>query len=425
VFERFLRNRRWKKILRMLFHEKQGTGAGWGLMFMDKSDLDLGDAEFLIRAAGEAKGRGDTKERDVAGSLLCAVRDIPAIRGESGLVAQLVALNQVLTPKAKSAALQVLCSIGTPEAAASFADLVAADPDGISSENYVPTFPASTGPAGARRLFPRLFDVIDHEFFGPLALLNFLEFRQKGIVGAEIATPYESTILARLASSLSQVRAGQSSTGLGWKYNSPYTKHSSRAGMLLDLLGWLSGKRFMKALLEAGDLLDPKLRLFRGISLARMGETVDRDEWDWIARSRPVRPQLLESLGEIMRPDLIPELCLDQEKIAEGVLANWLTHGNEWDREPDEIERIYVETRPGPYAHPGGQTLPDGPYTYWFFKFRVTEEHWARERGWNVGMAGGFPKNRFPTVISDGRTFSKFHRVEEKSLKEHVTEYLA
>lgn len=99
--------------------------------------------------------------------------------------------------------------------------------------------------------------------------------------------------------------------------------------------------------------------------------------------------------------------------------------GTELGREPDEIVLFAKETRSrstGPRLV--SWLMKREKVDYFFFRYRVTEEHWAKERGWMVGMSGGYAQSAQPTSAHDGGTFSTFKSWDSKSSVEHIKEYL-
>jgi hypothetical protein len=197
------------------------------------------------------------------------------------------------------------------------------------------------------------------------------------------------------------------------------------AGLLMDLSGTLDSDHLHNAVERAAGLVDPRLRRFRAMGLLRAGRNVPADELAGIAQSPRDRYWLFDFLRSIGREDLLPPSCRDQSKLAEGNMVDWLCFGTELGREPNDIELIHVETRsrssgPRLISRLKKRQLVD----YYFFKYRVTEEHWSKKNGWMVGMAGGYARADQPTTSHDGGTFSQFEAFDSKPLAEHVKAYL-
>ena len=61
----------------------------------------------------------------------------------------------------------------------------------------------------------------------------------------------------------------------------------------------------------------------------------------------------------------------DPEPVGRSTLVSWLTHPNEWECAPDEIELMGV--------------VDEDVYVY---QFRTNEGHWTSRDGWVAGIAG-------------------------------------
>jgi hypothetical protein len=402
------------------------------LKLMSESGQLGGEQAAALIDAAAAVGPGEHEWSDPCSKVLWAARDITRRAPSAQAVQAVVRVFPRLRPGPRAAALQVLTNVATVDSARAYAELVrayAADIEGggpiaFGARDYGPHYgtpPATAEMAAA--LFPAVLEATREPGLRHSLYLMLLEFLEEGKVRPEMLVPHEAEFVRHLAEEQSAVREHQRENvpgRLNWKYEPPYSDHRDLAALLLDIAGWWTTDAALGALDAFADVHDPWLRTFRAVSLLRAGRRIPAAELDWIARSARERFVLHRKLTEMGKGDDVPEVCRDQAKLAEGHMVDWLCFGTELGREPDEIELVHVETR-----RTGGGLLRRGkPTDYFFFRFRVTEEHWSKDRGWTVGMAGGYHRTEGGTTLHDGRTFSMFNGWEEKTLPEHVADYL-
>ncbi len=361
---------------------------------------------------------------DTTSHLLYAARDIVEDNDSAKLLTTIQSVFPMLSAKSKAAALQIIVMAQTAAAAQLYVQLLRAHADEIADE-FIPSFPRNSGAEVANVLFPNLLGSARHPQLAIAIFHMLLDFRQEDVVPDSIAREHHGRMTSLLRAEIVEARKRQKPSGIGWKYNEPYADHRDMIGLLFDLAGTLDSDQLLTVVQESRDLVDSRLRRFRAVALLTRGEFVSDEELDWIARSPRDRYRLVDQLVRIEMEERLPDACLDQKLLAEGHMVDWLCFGTELGREPDEIELIHKETRLQPLnsrllGWMKLKTLID----YFFFKFRVTEEHWSTKDGWMVGMAGGYARNEQPTTKSDGCTFSRFDKFCEKSLIEHISDYL-
>jgi hypothetical protein len=144
-------------------------------------------------------------------------------------------------------------------------------------------------------------------------------------------------------------------------------------------------------------------------ALAR-GETPQEALLERFAANRETRKVLFDVLDEAKRRDLFPPEYLAWDKLAEADLIAWLCHPNELGAPPSEIELAAQVPAPA-------STLADA--TYFVFKYRMREPHWAAKDGWLAGVAGPYDTSGAPCSSARG-TFSRFERFESRTPEEHV-----
>jgi hypothetical protein len=397
--------------------------------------LNVHDAVAMVRAACLPFPVPDrTYSASPNEWLLWTARDTAARhRDRSGPVLGAVAESfHKFTPRQRAAALQILTFVGGSQAALLYCDLLVKHRRGLEGA-FLPTFEAKRGlnrlgpppldNESAAILFPAVLAAVEDGTAASIYLM-LLRVLQAGLIPVSRIAEHEPLFLDRLSAEAERIRGLQDDSRPGhhnWKYDAPYAGHRDAMGVLLDLAGWWESPRVASALKHYNDFTDPWLRNFRAVSLLRLRERVEPGELEWIARSPRERHWLHIKLHEMGLGDALPDTCRDQAKLAEGHMVDWLCFGTELAREPDEIELVHVESRRRRNAWFRRPRFVD----YYFFKYRVVEEHWSQADGWTVGMAGGYLRTAGGTTESDGSTFSKFQTWESKSLAEHVADYLS
>ncbi len=392
--------------------------------------LTIDDAKMLIVAATgkfpELKDEWD----DPAANLIRAARDAVIGKRLSVLLPVIESNFAKLSSAAMLEALDIITLCTTPKAARLYVACLNQHGDKLSGALPPPTY---SGPprAVAQALFPALLAVAPPRAVMFAIFEMLVEFRNGGLLPAGIVGDQERKVVRLLKSELAEARSKQRAKGIGWRYEEPYVAHRDLLGLLFDVIGTLDSPRLLGVLRTAGDLLDPRLRCFRAISLLRRGVKVPEHELDWIARSPRERFVLFELLSKHKLVDRLPAACREQAALAEGHMVDWLCFGTELGREPDEIELIHRETRPlvtrrelAGRSRNGRPSQSSRPVDYFFFKYRVTERHWSKKDGWMVGMAGPYFCDEQPTTSPGELTFSRFTKFGKLSLRKHVAEYL-
>ncbi len=385
--------------------------------------LSLDDAVTLIRAS-TGKFTFKNELEDPSLRLLAAARSVARDKDPSRLIPEVDRASASLGNLGKQAALSIITLAHTREGAQAYLRVLAQIPED-PEHGFLPTFEASAGPEVAGVLFPSILEHMrDRRRVFPISQM-LLEFRQRDLVPADVAKKHHGSIVGVLMEELVHARTHQKSEGRGWRDESPYADCRDLIGLIFDLAGWLESKSLLTAVHQSADLHDPRLRRFRAVALLNRGIKVPDAELEWIARSPRDRYWLFDQLRKIGAADRLPKACLDQQLLAEGHMVDWLCYPTELGREPDEIELFAKETRS---ASSGPRLvrwlMKREKIDYYFFRFRVTEEHWSKEQGWTVDMAGGYARAAQPTTSHDGGTFSTFGSWEEKSPAEHVAGYL-
>jgi hypothetical protein len=91
-------------------------------------------------------------------------------------------------------------------------------------------------------------------------------------------------------------------------------------------------------------------------------------------------------------------------------MAQWLEFPTELGCSPKDIQTLAVL----------GLREDGKPVLLYLLKYR----HPSLEKGeWVVGIAGTYPE-KGPATLMGPSTFSKFHRLDKKSLKDHILDYV-
>lgn len=385
--------------------------------------LTMDDALTLVRLSAEPFPESKGPWNNPSAMPLYLARAIARDADPSRLLPQIASCFPKYDAGAKGAALQILTMTGTPDAARLYIKLLRGlkgDVSGPATE-----FDPQSHPDLAGVLFPGVIECMRSPSLAyPIAHM-LLEYRKAGLIPPELSPEHERTLVGILAGDLQMARPLQQSTGLGWRDAEPYVELRDMIGLLFDVAGHMRSSLLLGELERANGLVDPRLRRFRAISLLRQGREVPQEELEAIARSPRDRFWMFEALEQLKLLHRAPAACRDQQRLAEGHMVDWLCFGTELGREPDEIELIRKETR----RQSTGRTIfglkRTTPVDYYFFRFRVVEEHWSKENGWMVGMAGGYARNEHPTTSHDGGTFSQFTPFDEKPIEAHVADYLS
>lgn len=385
--------------------------------------LSISSAERLILAARESFPSDQNEPFPISCQLLVAAREISKDGNADRLLSALQTVFGVLTPDGRRLALQIVCQMQDLAAVRFYVNCLREH--GGTLGHGIPEFSPAAGVEVARVLLPALLSLARDPAVAWPVFHTLLEFRNEGLAEADLLEPHEYSIAEVLGTEVERVLATQQATGIGWRYASPYLMHREMVGLLFDLAGAYDAPRLREVVRASDGLSDPRLRRFRAVALLRHNETAMAMELEWIARNPADRYWLFGQLCQFGLAEHLPESCHDQTLLAEGHLSDWLCYPTELGREPDEIELIHVESRPASQTRTPINWLRKRKLVdYFFFKYRVTEEHWSKKNGWMVGMAGGYQRDKQPTVAHDGGTFSRFTKHESKSIAEHVAEYL-
>jgi hypothetical protein len=314
---------------------------------------------------------------------------------------------------AKTAALELLAAVDTPEAAVAFVDLVKyAANESPDVEVSAPAFDESHHHADI--LFPALLDAASGEAADGIGRLA-LSYAGAGLLRGDDLAGHAGPALAeygRLHGRLAPLQRGPDA-GLDWVAEESYVDTRETAAVLLDLFGWIPSPDTDRALREALSLRDPRLVAFAATSLVRRGATVPPEAFELAASSAETRAGVFETLNELKHRDLFPARWATQAALAESVLVRWLEFPTELGRAPTAIQLMKVVTE-----DVGGE---HGVMDWYLFRFRSNDEDW-KKNGWMAGVAGPFERRAEPTTRDWGDTFSEFEEWASQSPEAHVAD---
>jgi hypothetical protein len=239
-----------------------------------------------------------------------------------------------------------------------------------------------------------------------------LAYCEADLLPADKLAPFTDQVLKSYSDLAAKLHPAQRDQGVGWMWEDAYEESRNDAALLLDLLGHFPGNRVEKALRDALEYKDPRLKHFAIVSLLRLGKPVEKKHVEDVAHHAEMRNWLYVALRRLGKSSLFPETYRTQKAFAEANMVNWLVYPTELNRVPDEIELMKVVT-----VDTG---LPGGIYDYYLFRFRTNEPHWAAKNGWIAGVSGPYLRKDQPTTDALGDTFSSFAKWDAKTPDEHV-----
>ena len=399
------------KILEMLWDADQETREA-GLEQLSKFEIGKRDprGQFgvkAIRAAARAYPFKKPERDEVSGALFTVAEESPAAEYIPELLENFDNLNEL----GKWYAQAVLMKLKSRQAAEAFMALV-------RQHSRAGKLPAlnfgrlQSEPCFAEVFFPELLGYADNPENAAAIYELCLGFCKARQLPSEKLAAMVDRILKSYGACAAKVRAAQRDKGIAWMWEESYMESREFAGLLLDLFGYLPAERVEKALREALDFNDPRVKLFAVISLLRLNRPIDKKNIEGIAHHAETRNLLYNELKGMGKGSLFPESYRTQRSFAESDMVNWLIFPTELDRAPDEIELMKVVTI--------DTGLPGGIYDYYLFRFRTFAPHWAAKKGWIAGVSGPFRRKDEPTTDALGETFSHFAKWDSKTPDEHV-----
>jgi len=131
---------------------------------------------------------------------------------------------------------------------------------------------------------------------------------------------------------------------------------------------------------------------------------------DSFSNTIDTRADFYDILSKFDKQSLFPKELISFEKATESRLASWLLFPTELGAVPSQIELIKKVDH----------LKNDTTFTYYVYKFRIDEPHWAAKDGWMIGVVGPYFRYSQPYDFPKG-TFSKFSKIGETTPEQEVT----
>jgi hypothetical protein len=175
--------------------------------------------------------------------------------------------------------------------------------------------------------------------------------------------------------------------------------------ILVDLISIFPLNNDIKKILEeqSGNV-NLKIALFAVVSLIRLGIEPSNTILNKLAASYETRLDLFNYLKELNKEELFPKEYYKQELFAESDMVRWLCSPFEYGKAPGVIELITTKEI----------TIDNKSKKIYLFKFK-----YPGENSWMVGLCGPYSIDTSDMKLGN-LTFSKFTKLEEKSIEEHV-----
>lgn len=179
---------------------------------------------------------------------------------------------------------------------------------------------------------------------------------------------------------------------------------------LLDLAGHLEVEGVDDVLKAAATLPATTLRIFAVGSMLKRGGTLPAELLEKLAERPSERALLYQVLDSRDGKKFFPKKFLNQADMAVADMVRWLEYGTELGHTTPRIEPLAVVD----FKNEKGKTR-----RMRFFRFQGSGD----PDKWYVGVSGAYRVDD-ADVEDDGRTFSNFTELGEKSLDEHIAEYV-
>jgi hypothetical protein len=320
-----------------------------------------------------------------------------------------------LDSSGKKSALWFLQRYEKEEAISTYIKLITQNYEELDS---IPAVHLERTPKYEHIIFPQILRCISNEKVAYDIYLLTLNYLNKDLIDISNESRFLESIIVESQKNRQRIQKieNENKNIKNWIWdNDEYLEIRYKQGIILDLLGYVSGKAAEDELIELLKFTDNKLKYFAVISLLRHSKSVDNMVFEKIAEDPETRNWLYDKLKSMNMDHLYPAKFRTQEAFAESDMINWLLYPTELGRVPDEIELMKVVEEETNTA--------DGVLMFYLFRFRSNHPDWI-ENGWTAGMAGPYLKKESPTTGAHGYTFSAFEKWEDKTMEEHVDEII-
>lgn len=368
-----------------------------------RDSMSTEQAHRLLLAAGGELPEVDDDETPVAEAILVAAE--PWIGPED--VDLLRSLYPSLPRGARSQALALLAAVGTREAAIAWCECL--ERHGAGSQlGSRQSRPWSDSLQHGDVFFPSLLDADLPTSAQEGVLLLSLQFLEGGAFPAEALESLEHTAVELWHETDEELTTALE--GPAWSWTERGRALRRRAGILLDLMGFLEDEDAASALARGLQATDPHVRLFSVRATLRQGGTVTAADVAPAAASPETRRALYEFLKDARKLSLMPRASRSQAAMAQADMVRWLGRATELGYPPDEIESAHVVTLDDAAA---------GPVDWHLLRFRSGAPAWA-ETGWMLGISGPWLRKEGPAGQPRKDPSSSYEPWQDRSADEHA-----
>lgn len=173
--------------------------------------------------------------------------------------------------------------------------------------------------------------------------------------------------------------------------------------IMVDVARLYNDPRILKFVERALDIDNIEVNLFAVCTLIYNNIPIADGYIEELAREDRTCKRFYKILREINKLFRFPEEYLTQERLARADMVYWLMHPAEIGDVPDKIEFV--------------QTFEKNDEIFYVFKFQSNKEAF-KDKGWMIGISGGFKKDIEPTIDNSGFTFSDFEVFDDKKIME-------
>ena len=172
----------------------------------------------------------------------------------------------------------------------------------------------------------------------------------------------------------------------------------------IALLGWyyLLRQRYRKTIAKKYHIIAPLIE-----KLARK-EKIAKTDVESMVRNATLRYATYHALEAYGRMELFPSDYLSIESGAESFLITWLEFPTELGQPPHEIELFATIALDGVLS-----------LTYYVFKYRMQNNHWAASNNWMFGVVGPYGPRSKPYDMP-AKIFSRFNTTETSTAEDEV-----
>lgn len=173
--------------------------------------------------------------------------------------------------------------------------------------------------------------------------------------------------------------------------------------IMVDVARLYNDPRVLKFVERALDIDNIEVNLFAVCTLIYNNIPIADGYIEELAREDRTCKRFYKILREINKLFRFPEEYLTQERLARADMVYWLMHPAEIGDVPDKIEFV--------------QTFEKSDEIFYVFKFKSNKDA-LKDKGWMIGISGGYAKGIEPTIDNSGFTFSDFEIFEESKIME-------